>query len=242
MALKSEVENLQHRLREHTDFLESIRNAPEDEVLSIVRQIRSAENASAVLSSYQGRVGGVNQFSERTSARAAIPSTESGVELELVMLHPTAYPVHPPPAPSSVASTSLTREPGLLHATTSSSSTSLPPGETYTYRNPRLEHLTVSYWTRIPIDDQLAAQAISHYLDVEHPVIGFFDAELFVRDLVEQRLNFCSSFLFSSVMSLACVRHLKSNSVNPIFNQCRTPSVRLTYGLHHSLQRSWRKP
>lgn len=242
MALKSEVENLQHRLREHTDFLESIRNAPEDEVLSIVRQIRSAENASAVLSSYQGRVGGVNQFSEHTSARAAIPSTESGVELELVMLHPTAYPVHPPPAPSSVASTILTREPGLLHATTSSSSTSLPPGETYTHRNPRLEHLTVSYWTRIPIDDQLAAQAISHYLDVEHPVIGFFDAELFVRDLVEQRLNFCSSFLFSSVMSLACVRHLKSNSVNPIFNQCRTPLVRLIYGLHHSLQRSWRKP
>ena len=202
MVLKSEVESLQRRVQEHTEFLENIRNAPEDEVLSIVQQLRSTDNASAILSSYQGRVGSSTQVSQHASAQAVLPSTESGIELELTMLHPTAYPVLVPLSPSSIASTILIR--GSTQ-TTSSNTTPLSPTEPYTYCDPRLERLTVRYWTRIPIDDGLAARAISHFLTTDHPVLGFFDADLFLRDLVDQSLNFCSSFLFHSVMSLACV-------------------------------------
>lgn len=205
MALKSKIDSLQRRLQEHTDFLENIRNAPEDEAWRIVRQLRSTENTSAVLSLYQGRVGGIDQISQHTSARAAIPSTESGVESELVMLHPGAYPILVPPSPSTITPASLIRS---SSQTTSSSSTPLSLYEPHTYCDSRLEHLSVRYWTRIPIDDGLAARVISHYLEVDHPMLGFFDANLFLRDLVEQGLNFCSSFLFSSVMSLACVCQL----------------------------------
>ncbi|KAF3049590.1 hypothetical protein E8E11_008967 [Didymella keratinophila] len=122
MALKNEVETLQRRLQEHTDFIEAIRNAPDDEVLTIVHRLRSTENLSAAISTYQGRIGGPSLLSEHASARAAMPSTETGIEFEIT----------------------------------------------------------------------------------DHPVLGFFDADLFLRDLIGQGLNFCSSFLFHSVMSLAC--------------------------------------
>jgi hypothetical protein len=205
MALRSELESLQRQLQEHTEFLEKIRNAPEDEAIRIVRQLRSAENASAVLSSYQGRAGSTNRISEHASKRASIPSTESGVEFEGSMLHPTAYSMFPLPTPSSIASASLIKEPGLVDATALPDSNASLPREPHVYCDPRLEHLSVACWTWIPIDDLLAACALSHFLATDHPVLGFFDINLFLRDLVEQDLNFCSSFLFSSVMSLACV-------------------------------------
>lgn len=206
MALKSEVETLQRRLQEHADFLESIRNAPEDEALSIVRRLRSTENVTAVLSSYQGRIGGVDQISPHTLTQPAISSTESGIEFGLATLHPTAQPVITLPAPSSMQYAGPTEGFMLRNATTSSRDTSLSPSKPYAYCDSRLENFPVGYWTRIPIDNQLAAQAISHFLEVDHPVLGFFNADLFLHDLVERRSSFCSHLLFSSVMSLACVR------------------------------------
>lgn len=202
MALKSEVESLQRRLQEHDDFLDNIRNAPEDDVLSIIRQLRSTDGASALLSLYRGRIGGPSQTSEHALARAAMPSTESAFELEVGMRHPTVYPVLETPSPISTASPMVT---GVFSQTPSCSRT--PPSCTdfYPYCDPRLEDLTIGYWTRIAIEDGLAARAISHFLITDHPVLGFFDADLFLQDLVDQSLNFCSSFLFHSVMSLACV-------------------------------------
>lgn len=202
MALKSEVETLQRRLQEQTDFIETIRNAPDAEVLSIVRQLRSTEDLLAVISSHQGRIAGPSPLSEHASARAVMPSTETGIEFELGMLHPTTYPISEPPSPSSIASASLL---GGSTQNTSVSGTPMSPSESNAYCDPRLELLTVSYWTRIRIGNALAAQTISHFLQTDHPVLGFFDADLFLRDLVGQGLNFCSSFLFHSVMSLACV-------------------------------------
>lgn len=202
MALKSEVETLQRRLQEHTDFVEAIRNAPDDEVLTIVHRLRSTKNLPAAMSLYQGRTGGPSLLSEHASARAVMPWTETSTGFELAMLHPMTYPILEPPSPSSIASASLL---GGSTQSTSSSHTPISPSEPNAYCDPRLELLTVSYWTQIPIDNGLAARTISHFLQTNHPVLGFFDADLFLRDLVGQGLNFCSSFLFHSVMSLACV-------------------------------------
>lgn len=203
MALKSEVESLQRRLQEHNDFLDNIRSAPEDDILNIIRQLRSAENASTVLSLHQSRVAAPRERPVHALARTAMPSTESGIEHELAMRHPTAYPMLLSPSSSSTASPMVTAGSSQTPSSdrTPSSSTDL-----YPYCDPRLEGLTIGYWTRIPIDDGLAAQALSHFLTTDHPVLGFFDADLFLQDLVNQSLVFCSSFLFHSVMSLACVR------------------------------------
>lgn len=209
MALKNEVDTLQRRLQEHTNFLNTIRNAPEEEALSLVRQLRSAENASAVLSSYKAPVGTLSHTSPYASARAVKPSTESSIGFKMTTHHPTTYLQLVSPSPSVIASGSLMR--GSTQ-TTSSSNTSLSVSDRHINCDSRLEHLTVRYWTQTPIDDGLAARAISYFLHTDHPLLGFFDTDLFLRDLVEQSPDFCSSFLFSSVMSLACVCSNIANS------------------------------
>ncbi|KAK8048478.1 hypothetical protein PG994_010208 [Apiospora phragmitis] len=76
-------------------------------------------------------------------------------------------------------------------------------------RNPslcdsRLHQLRMNYWTRVPISDELAARVISSYLVRGHPMLRLFDADLFVTDLVERRLRFCTPFLLSALMFFAC--------------------------------------
>lgn len=74
------------------------------------------------------------------------------------------------------------------------------------YCDERLDHLRIGYWTSVPIDDDFAASVISYYLEVNHPANGFFDAELFVQDLVEHRSRFCSTFFVHALLAWACVR------------------------------------
>ena len=69
----------------------------------------------------------------------------------------------------------------------------------------RLWEVKIRYWTTVPITDRLAAELFSAFLEVELPVYGFFDSELFVRDLVKQDMRFCSSLLVNSVLFWASV-------------------------------------
>jgi hypothetical protein len=69
----------------------------------------------------------------------------------------------------------------------------------------RLDHLSIGYWTKVPIGDEFAACVLSHYLELYHPIFACFDVNLFLSDLVDHKLNYCSPFLVSSLMSLACV-------------------------------------
>ncbi|KAI9152237.1 Notoamide biosynthesis transcriptional activator notL' [Paramyrothecium foliicola] len=68
----------------------------------------------------------------------------------------------------------------------------------------RLDRLEISYWTKVPISDGLAASIISCYLEVDHPLFGFFDPDLFLDDLVGHRLDFCSPCLVSALLYYAC--------------------------------------
>ncbi|KAJ2983857.1 hypothetical protein NQ176_g386 [Zarea fungicola] len=68
----------------------------------------------------------------------------------------------------------------------------------------RLRQLNIGHWTRQPISNELAARAISCYLTLSHPFFSFFDAQLFLDDLISNRLRYCSSFLVNSLMAYAC--------------------------------------
>lgn len=46
---------------------------------------------------------------------------------------------------------------------------------------------------------------VSFYLQVDHPVTGHFDADLFLDDLLEGKTNFCSCLLVNSLLLWACV-------------------------------------
>ncbi|PVI00984.1 nitrate assimilation regulatory protein nirA [Periconia macrospinosa] len=68
----------------------------------------------------------------------------------------------------------------------------------------RLSRVDFGFWTVIPINQEFAASAISEYLVNYHPIFGCFDADLFLADLLDQKTDHCSPFLFSAVMALAC--------------------------------------
>lgn len=64
----------------------------------------------------------------------------------------------------------------------------------------RLLNVKIRYWTTVPIPDDLAADLLSTFLRVEQPVYGFFQPDLFIRDLVGQEDRFCSSLLVNAVL------------------------------------------
>ena len=189
MALKSENEVLQRRLRGHTQYLEAIQNATEEEAFNIVRQLRLTDIATALAFPYQGSMSARSHSSRRASAQAAIPSADSGLGFDTLI----------PASPSTIAPASLIRRPNQ-HMSIAVSSTEHCSGY-----EALLEGLRVRYWTQIPLEDRLAARAISHLLTTANPVLGFLDATKLLNDLVNHTLCYCSSFLFHVVMALACV-------------------------------------
>ncbi|KJZ80085.1 hypothetical protein HIM_00799 [Hirsutella minnesotensis 3608] len=68
----------------------------------------------------------------------------------------------------------------------------------------RLERLQIDFWSKVPLKNDDAACIISFYLETHHAVFGLFDADLFLEDLVQRRLTFCTPFLVSSLLYLAC--------------------------------------
>lgn len=77
--------------------------------------------------------------------------------------------------------------------------------------DPRLEHLRISRWTAVDIDNGTAAKCISLYLQTDHPLLGHFDPDLFLDDLLSpegQPTEYCSSLLVNSLLYWACVRAL----------------------------------
>lgn len=62
------------------------------------------------------------------------------------------------------------------------------------------------YWTKVAIGHDDAVQLVLHYLETDHPILGLFDAELFLRSLNSRTGPFCSEFLVNSLLFWACVR------------------------------------
>lgn len=73
------------------------------------------------------------------------------------------------------------------------------------YIDHRLEGLQIWQWTSVPIPETLAEQTISFYLSNEHPLLAFFDANLFIRDFVAGGGRFCSPVLVSALLAWSCV-------------------------------------
>lgn len=131
-----------------------------------------------------------------------------------------AYPALHPISPSSLVRSSLRRhiKSPEWHATTKTGSDTIQPLPTTpsaqseakpasqsAYCDERLENVKSDFWTKVEVADDLTARVISFYLTSEHPLLGFFDPFLFIRDLVSQQERFCSRFLFNALMHVGCV-------------------------------------
>lgn len=78
------------------------------------------------------------------------------------------------------------------------------------YSEARLSKLRIDFWTTVDLSNDAAAEAISAYLEHQHPVWGPFDARLFLHDLIELRFDFCSAFMVNALLGIALV---SANSV-----------------------------
>jgi hypothetical protein len=196
MALKSENEVLQRRLRGHTQYLEAIQNATEEEAFNIVRRLRSTDIATALALSYQDPTSAIGHSSGRTSSQTVVPSAESGLDSNTETI---TFSILTPASPSTTAPTSLIRRPSQP------TDIAIYPTQHNNDYGARLERLKVRHWTQIPLEDRLATRAISYLLTTGNPVLGFLDVTKLLNDLVNHTMCYCSSFLFHVIMALACV-------------------------------------
>lgn len=169
--------------------------------------------------------------SDLRTARAVAPPTLPAIELELLAQHDAAYlkpyPVHVPlvtglePPGDDYRSTLLPGSemagvPPVCNAQAARDVQALQLGSAgwrdagsrpmhQQFCDGRLNQLKIGYWTKAPVSDELAATLISFYLETGHATMGFFDVDLFLRDLTEHRQDFCSAFLVSALLCLACV-------------------------------------
>lgn len=89
MARKQQLENLQKELKEQSEFIEQLRSAPAEEVAAIIRHLRTGPSEKS--SDHP-----LARPPELRTARSIPPSTQSGIESELNMLHHSVYPVLEP--------------------------------------------------------------------------------------------------------------------------------------------------
>ncbi|KXJ87785.1 hypothetical protein Micbo1qcDRAFT_124133, partial [Microdochium bolleyi] len=80
------------------------------------------------------------------------------------------------------------------------------------------------FWTNVDAANDFAARAISLYLETDHPLLGLFDADLFITDLVEHRTRYCSPFLVNALLYLSCQMYSAldkraSHFITPFWNE-----------------------
>lgn len=70
----------------------------------------------------------------------------------------------------------------------------------------RFSKIVIGRWTTVDVKDRDAAQLLAHYLETDHPILGLFDADLFLDGITTGDQTYCSSFLVNCVLFWSSVR------------------------------------
>jgi len=198
------------------EVINLLRLLPLDKATRMLQQLRDNPDLPTAISSVQRSTSLAMRPSDLRLARAVAPPTGSAAEFELTAQFSTAYPRLPPPPDIRVLrgllrqneksnTTALSKVPELLPSTAQGSSQTPTSLASKQYCDSRLESLNIGYWSKVPVSDEVAASLISFYIQTDHNILGLFDADLFLQDLIECRQRFCSPFLVSAILSYACV-------------------------------------
>lgn len=96
---------------------------------------------------------------------------------------------------------------------------------TQTLYDPRLERVNFSNWTDIPITHSEAVQAISDYLRLDHPVLGFFDVDPFLNDLSSNGTRFCSPLLVNALLGWRYVSPMDQDLASLAYTLYKDPKA-----------------
>ncbi|UZP39173.1 hypothetical protein NXS19_006989 [Fusarium pseudograminearum] len=218
------------------EALELLRTAPEENVAAMLLNLRGRGSVSDFLQSIDsGMVGASPPLNPLTTSLAGTLAS-SAMEIDLNMRYPSAFPTlealaitdvdiglladdkRSPRLPTSSEATSISpfspldfsgRQPATPTTSESFSTPSDTTGDSsqQSYIDHRLEGLQIWQWTSVPIPETLAEQTISFYLSNEHPLLAFFDANLFIKDFVAGGGRFCSPVLVSALLAWSCASY-----------------------------------
>lgn len=196
--------------RETRTFLNRLLSATDEEALGIIRHLRSNPNLASAICFADSRQ---TSFDRAVYSKSAFqsndhePSMRSSQSMEpsLATMYPLSYPTL---TPIDVQHASVLKHKPFGNSPTSQTGypTSLHDNQ---YCDTRLNNLQISNWTTVQVSNEFAAQVLSLYLTRDHPCMPFFDSELFLDDLVNQKTRYCSSFLVNAVLCLGCVSGIK---------------------------------
>lgn len=99
---------------------------------------------------------------------------------------------------------------GLQNSPEASGSTtrsppSFGPSDLPDYADPRLANFDVQFWTTVSVESSFVAEVISTYLEIDHAVLGLFEASNFLSALVQYDVSICSSFEVNAFLAFASV-------------------------------------
>ncbi|KAJ6439386.1 Nitrogen assimilation transcription factor nirA [Purpureocillium lavendulum] len=231
MLKKRELETLRDDHARLSRLIDVLRIVPEAKALDILGKLRhTTADLDTLLFGDKQRLFAPDALPRR--ALACLP-TQGSLEFELMVRHAVAYPTLAPLDAAGVGVMSLltcavannladdissdlpTTASSLTPEIHESAARERGPPRRYTPAPPtilcdsRLELLDISSWSQVKVKSELAATLISLYLRTDHPTLGFFDADLFLADLVDVRVRYCSRLLVSAVLSWACLAYAK---------------------------------
>lgn len=197
-ALARENEELKRRLK---DLEQYVGHLPGQNGGTSVDLVHCATSDECVLEAIV-KASGYSLFTSSSSTRSARlvipPAIGLQFENELSVAYPDLYPMSWKSNTTSIYQQRDANTAGILQP--------LPSYKgTHGSNLPDLSDLQISNWTTVPVTNDFAAKALRLYLQTDHHVLGLFDAELFVHDLLDLRQEFCSTLLVNSLLFWACV-------------------------------------
>ncbi|KAI1417601.1 hypothetical protein F5Y13DRAFT_151386 [Hypoxylon sp. FL1857] len=205
-----------------TELVELLKSLPEDQALGLLASLREKGDATSVLSEFKGmpdasgRVRPDIESELKAKYKNAYPPLEHIVPSVLAASNllksdfgviSSDKDVHHDIQQTQVGRSDIDRNmasPIDIDSAVSHFRSPLSSGQGPDYFDNRLRGLKIGFWTDIEITDEFAAQVISLYLRTDHPLLGLFDPDVFITDLVSQQASFCSRFLLHSLMYLGC--------------------------------------
>ncbi|KAF5706155.1 regulatory CAT8 [Fusarium globosum] len=227
--LKRRVKELEDENRGFRTLFESLRTPGDATNQEILRSIQAGDDFGTVIGHVPDLDNGKRKRSpspsliarqrpsEWTTARGILPRTPiaSPAAIYPIVLPIPASP-SPPPLPSPPIDTPSSPKDAILGLLTLSRDGKsdlvwLNEARPKEHCDLRLNDLSVSYWTRVPISNRSASTLISAFLETDNSAVGFIDKDLFLTDLVQHNPTFCSAFLVNSILYLACFAHTASD-------------------------------
>ena len=197
---------------ESDELLMRLATLPPSEFIVTAKRLRSSQDSLDELVRLSRGSPDLLSVSDHATSQAILQFIGSRLEYEITVSHPHIYPqpretingtILPSGHDVELACFGLT---DLSYAQYGTGSDEVfGPSGPPTYIDSRLRRLDISHWTRVHVSDNWAAQALSLYFEVDHAVATLVDADLFIRDLVARRTEFCSRLLVNSLMFWASV-------------------------------------